>query len=228
LVVDSLFSNSSAVAFYLQNPHSLTCNGVFNVWYFYSDTEYNITFKGTVSSLYLFFCSKNPTIEFQNNIAFNMGNYGGTTIDKTFFNQAQFVLPLPYGSFASMYFGTGLVKFTTNNITINNTGTIFYDNNFLIDPNIIVTNNIGSNMVLHGTINGLNSASQLINRGSISFNSLASVSSMTTGIFDYLTNANIIGFTGNYTTTIPSSYSTFLSDTGVFSPVSICRFKSSI
>lgn len=209
LIINNLTSSSGTAAFYLMNPHSLTCNGTYNVFFFYSDTEQNITFKGTASSLYLFFCSKNPTIEFQNNIAFNQGNYGGITIDKTFFNNTQFVLPLPYGALQSFYFGTGLVKFTTNNITINNTGTISLDNNFLIDPNIIVTNNVGSNMNVYGTWNGSNGVSALINKGTINFASSTSVTSMTTGVFDITTFANTVAYSGNYSATIPSAYTTF-------------------
>lgn len=196
LIVNTITSTNNL---YVKNPHSFTCNGVFNVHFFYSDTEHNLTFKGTASSLYMFFCTRNPTIEFQNNIAFNQGNFATTA----------YILPFPYGSYQSIYLGTGLVKFTTNNITINNTGTAYFDNNFLIDPNIVVTNNTGSNMYVHGTWNGSNGASQLINKGSIYFNSLASVPSMTTGIWDFTTNANTIGYTGNYTATIPSYFTTF-------------------
>jgi hypothetical protein len=210
LVVDSFISaNSSSCAFYLKNPHTFICNGIFNVHFFYSDTESSLTFKGTTSSLYLFFCSRNPTIEFQNNIAMNRGNYAGATINGMFFNNANFVLPFPNGAGQSMYLGNGLVKFTTNNITINSTGDIFYDNTFLIDPNIVVTNNTGHTMVLNNTINGSSGTSQLINKGTINFNTLTSVSSMSTGIFDFTTFTNTIGYTGNYTATIPSYFTTF-------------------
>jgi hypothetical protein len=200
LIVDNISTFNSTAVIYVKNPHSLTCNITFNCWYFYSDTEYNLTFKGLSYSLYMFFCTRNPTIEFQKDIAFNQGNFAGNG----------FILPFPYGTYASIYLGTGLVKFTTNNIAINNTGTIYYDNTFLIDPNIVVTNNQSNHtMILNNTINGSSGTSQLINKGRIYFNSLTSISSMTTGIFDYTTFANTIGFTGNYTTTIPSSYSTF-------------------
>ena len=201
LIVDAVtYAGGSGAALYVKNPYSFTCNGAFNCNYFYSDTENNLTFKGTTASLYMFFCTNNPTIEFQNSVTLNQGNYAATG----------FILPFPYGNQQSMYLGTGLVKFTTNNISINNTGTIFYDNDFLIDNNIVVTTTVANaNTVLLKTINGSNAASQLINKGFISFYSVASLSSLTTGIWDFTTFANTIAFNGNYSGTIPSYFTTF-------------------
>lgn len=203
LTVDTLNSGVSigTNTLYVKNPHSFTCNGAFTGWYFYSDTEYNLTFKGTVSSVYMFFCTRNPTIEFQNNISLSQGNYSVTG----------FIAPFPYGPNASIYLGTGLVKFTTNNILINNTGNIVYDNTFLIDNNIVVTTNVtNATMGLMNTINGSNASSQLINRGIINFGTQNSAeNSMTVGIFDRTTNANTVGYFGNYSCTIPSRFPTF-------------------
>jgi hypothetical protein len=125
----------------------------------------------------------------------------------------------------TFYTGTGTWSFTTNNqdLTLNFTIETF-DANILIGPGITLTMNtsaggggVSGGVRLNQTINGTNGSSRLILGGGafsgtqLYFNTLASISSMTTGTFDYLTNTNTIGFTGNYTTTIPTSYSTFRS-----------------
>lgn len=107
--------------------------------------------------------------------------------------------------------GTGTWYFTTNNQTIRSTATggnitfsgpvVMSNVNLTVNPNQIVN--------LSNTINATNAGNKLTNSGTINFLTDTSVPSMTTGIFDFTTNANTIGYTGNYSATIPSYFTNF-------------------
>ena len=125
---------------------------------------------------------------------------------------------LGYGTRGGFYSGLGTWRFTTNNQTIGtnvpSTTILTLDCPILIDSGITLTfaspfSAPNSAAYLNNTINGVSSTSKLENKSNLYFNTAASVPSMTTGIFDFTTFANTIGFTGNYTATIPTYFSTF-------------------
>jgi hypothetical protein len=121
----------------------------------------------------------------------------------------------------TFYTGTGTWSFTTNNqsLTLNYTIETF-DANIVIGPGITLTmdSNTGGGGTTHGarlnsTINGSNGTSKLIVGGgayggtNLYFNTAISVPSMTTGIVDFTTYANTIHYSGNYSATMPSNFS---------------------
>jgi hypothetical protein len=113
--------------------------------------------------------------------------------------------------------GTGTWTFTTNNQTINANNANFpqtLDCTLIIGSGVSLTNN--GAFFLNSTINGTDGTSILVQGVGISgiapilyFNTLSSVSSMTTGIVNFTTNANTIQYNGNYSATIPSTFTTF-------------------
>jgi len=108
--------------------------------------------------------------------------------------------------------GTGTWTFTTNNQSINVSSTTTANCNFIIGSGVTVNFFNNSALNLNKTINGTDSTSKLLMGGtsnSLNFATLESVDSMTTGIVDFTTNANTIGYTGNYSATIPSYFTTF-------------------
>jgi hypothetical protein len=111
--------------------------------------------------------------------------------------------------------GTGTWRFTTNNQSITSWNySINWDAPILID-NITLTlqGQAGAEggLTINAPINGTTGSSQLLMgaTGVLYFNTLSSVASMTTGIWNFTTNVNTIGYTGNYTATIPSYFTTF-------------------
>jgi hypothetical protein len=107
--------------------------------------------------------------------------------------------------------GRGLWRFTTNNQSIYTTAggrDITFDGPVSIE-NVSLSVTSTNAVYLNNIINGTTSNSQLINTGSIYFNTVTSFNSMTTGSFDYTSSNNTIGFTGNYSANIPTRYSTF-------------------
>lgn len=105
--------------------------------------------------------------------------------------------------------GKGTWRFTTNNQNIYNTAgasTITFDGPISIENiNLSILAN-ASTVTLNDVINGTTPTSQLITSGTINFNTLASLNSMTTGSFNFTSSNNTIGFTGNYSATIPSRF----------------------
>lgn len=105
--------------------------------------------------------------------------------------------------------GKGTWRFTTNNQNIYNTAgasTITFDGPISIENiNLSILAN-ASTVTLNDVINGTTPTSQLITSGTINFNTLVSLNSMTTGSFNFTSSNNTIGFTGNYSTTIPSRF----------------------
>lgn len=107
--------------------------------------------------------------------------------------------------------GTGTWTFSTNNQTIRSTatgGNITFSG-LVVMSNVNLTVNANQTVNFNNTINATNAGNTLTNRGTINFLTDASVPSMTTGIVDFTTNANTIGYTGNYSATIPSYFTTF-------------------
>jgi hypothetical protein len=111
--------------------------------------------------------------------------------------------------------GTGTWRFTTNNQILTSWNFPYvWDAPILID-NITLTiqGNAGAQggITTNATINGTTAGSNLLMgaTGVLNFNSAASVSSMTTGTWNFTSNVNTIGYTGNYTATIPSYFPTF-------------------
>lgn len=112
----------------------------------------------------------------------------------------------------TIYTGLGQWTFTTNNQSMNSWNTNFpinFDAPVVIASGITLT--VASTMYAQfsGVINGADVTSNLTNRGFIGFATLASVGSMTVGTFDRTTFANTVGYTGNYSATIPSAFTTF-------------------
>jgi hypothetical protein len=156
----------------------------------------NVLFVGAVSFanqvLALDFSGGNPNVEFRNG----------------------FNIPASNPPLNAIRTGTGIWSFTTNNQTINSFSANFpqtLDCTMIIGSGVTLTNNGG--FFLNSTINGTDGTS-LLRMGSggiLNFATLASVPSMTTGTWDFTTNANTIGYTGNYSATIPSYFTTFRS-----------------
>ena len=119
-------------------------------------------------------------------------------------------------SFATFRSGTGTWTFTTNNQSVASTN-LSFSCPILIDSGITLTigGTYGTTITLNDTINGVSGTSKLLMGGAtapiLNFATLASVSSMTTGIWDFTTNANTIQYNGNYSATIPSYFTTFSS-----------------
>lgn len=112
-------------------------------------------------------------------------------------------------------FGSCLIKFTTNNQSINAFNAfsnITLDADILIDNVELTLSNTASNLTLSlgNSITGSTGSSKLINKGTLNFTTqIAAGNSMTTGTWDFTTFANTIGYAGNYTTTIPSYFTNF-------------------
>jgi hypothetical protein len=107
--------------------------------------------------------------------------------------------------------GTGTFSFTTNNQTIaTSSSNVIFGCKMSIANGIILTITGTGGIGLNDFINGSNSLSKLTNSSTINFRTqTAAENSMTTGIVDFTTNTNTIGYTGNYTATIPSYFPTF-------------------
>jgi hypothetical protein len=158
----------------------------------------NILFVGSLSTPnngglnIINFSNSNPNIEFRGGII------AGSSAS------------VPYGTFN---LGTGNISFTTNNQTISN-GTISLEGNNSIDNNIEITVSSGAILNLYSSINGGNSNSKLINRGTTYFYTSIASTPMTTGIFDYYTFANTIGYVYNGNDTIKQTALSSLYITG--------------
>lgn len=104
-----------------------------------------------------------------------------------------------------------IIKFTTtsNQVIQGNVSINAYWDTVLIDSGITLTN-INVNLYLSNAINGIGPTSKLINQGNILFtNQISAQNSMATGIVDFATSTNTIQYTGNYSATIPSYFTTF-------------------
>jgi hypothetical protein len=120
------------------------------------------------------------------------------------------------GGFAS---GTGNninTGLSTWNFTTNNQNITFSNGTTIIDALVNINNGITITVAAAGTgavqfnnvINGLDGASSLINRRTVFFGTqTAAQNSMSIGTFDRTTFANTVGYTGNYSVTLP--YTTY-------------------
>jgi hypothetical protein len=207
LTVTSYSSQNAGVNCWLNLKNfNFTCNGLFstvNSGAVYCEGNQYLLFKGLTSFNQGFYCLTAPTIEFQNGIG-SLG-YNGNILNWT--------TPYGTGQIAASYLGTGLVKFTTNSQSIAGGGgtTPILDNTITIDDGITLTNTISStSLTINGSINGVGATSRLVNAGTLNFGTAtAATTAMTTGIWDFTTNANTIGYTGNYSATIPSYFTNF-------------------
>jgi hypothetical protein len=147
--------------------------------------EGNILFKGIYSTSLSSFLSLtgNPNIEFRG--GFNAPN--GCTVTS----------------------GTGTWKFTTNNQTVLIAVPTTFNGPIIVEGPITVINNTSTaEFIINNSLNGTEAGSTFQNRGVIHFSTQASVeNSMTTGTFDRTSFANTVGYTGNYSATLP--YSTY-------------------
>ena len=112
------------------------------------------------------------------------------------------------------YSGTGTWSFTTNNQSISSNGFgCVLDAKVLIESGITLTTLGGQILTLNDSINGVDGTSKWIaSTGTVIFGTQTSAqNSMTTGIWDFTTNANTIQYNGNYSATIPSYFTTFSS-----------------
>lgn len=140
--------------------------------------------------------SGNPSVEFR----------GGLTLDNVL-NSSQF------------YTGTGTWSFTTNNQTLQSrfsSTTMSFDCPIIIGSGVTLTVNSATTtnvIALNNTINGTDGTSKLLmgGTGALNFATAASCGSMTTGTYDFTTNANTVQFNGNYSATIPTLFTTFSS-----------------
>jgi hypothetical protein len=188
---------------------NFTCNTTFsnaNGAPVYCDGNGYLLFKGVANFNAGFYCNNAPTIEFQNGIG-TFGQ-GGNTLNWT--------TPYSSGFNAQSYLGTGLIKFTTNSQSVLGGGgqAPILDNTITIDNGITLTiaTTGTTSTTLMNTINGLGATSRLVNAGILNFGTAtAATTAMSTGLFDFTTNANTIGYTGNYSATIPSYFTTFSS-----------------
>lgn len=139
-------------------------------------------------------------------------------------NSQPFILPgncnvefrggISIGSNQSVYIlgSSGTFSFTTNNQSISgNANDLFFDNPISIGAGVTLTIASSVRVYVNNTINGVDSTSRLTMglNGQLYFNTAASVPSMSVGLYDFTTNANTIGYTGNYTATIPAYFPTF-------------------
>ncbi len=182
--------------------HNLTVNGATNTQggKLIKSGAGNILFVGnlnignTLESVD--FSVGNPTVELRGGMGFSNSNPNAQAIRS----------------------GTGVWTFSTNNQTIRPWSTLFP---ITLDCPIIISGAItvsltqvigtGGALNLNNTINGDSASSTLVvGTGSVlTFATAASVPSMTTGIFDRSTFANIVAYSGNYSATIP--FNTFSS-----------------
>lgn len=108
--------------------------------------------------------------------------------------------------------GTGTWSFTTNNQTLTDNGNGVFNCKILIGTGVTLTIAQTGINTLNDTINGVDGTSKLLmgTNGIIYFGTqLSAQNSMTTGIWDFTTNANTIGYVGNYSATIPSYFTNF-------------------
>lgn len=186
--------------------YDFTVNGTSSIRCSFSkNNSGNLLFIGAVtivissssSGFYGFILSGNPNVEFRGGIDFNN-------------------LLAPFNS------GTGTWSFTTNNQTIlrsNSTSTLSFDCKINIANGITLTTNtqsLTSVFNFNDIINGLGATSKLLQASNSGINfatKLAAENSMTTGTWDFTTNANTIQYSGNYSATIPSYFTTFSSIT---------------
>lgn len=192
------------------STYNLTVNGTTSPQsgYIKKSGAGNILFIGKVvkagnTNLCLDFSGGNPNVECRNGIDYST-----------------------FGSVGSVFkSGTGTWSFTTNNQTIidnsiNLTSPQNFDGPIVIANDIVLTFEYVS-ININNTINGSNANSKIINKnaltqiGTINFTTTSAI--MTTGTADFTTYNNAVGFTGNYTTTIPTNldfYSLNISGTG--------------
>lgn len=100
----------------------------------------------------------------------------------------------------NMIYGTGNMRFTTNDQTFSTNSYNFF--NVITIENITVTHK-GSASIISTSINGTTSTSKLINNGVLYFPNYTVP--MSTGLFDYVSVANTIGYIMNGDFTIPDT-----------------------
>jgi hypothetical protein len=169
---------------------------------------YDFTCFGTFTNYFLTSCSGNGYLLFIGAAAFHGRSsiIGAPTIEFR-------------GGVGAMYksglsaTGFGQILFTTNNQSFSNVLAELVDIDCPVTIGSGLSLTIASATVIqfNKIINGADGASSLINRATINFGTLESVASMTVGTFDRTTFANTVGYTGNYSATIPSSFNTFSS-----------------
>jgi hypothetical protein len=184
---------------------NFTCNGTFTTVNsgisIHSEGNQNLVFKGLARISSGIYCLNAPTIEFQNGAEIGTGA-----------NAPRWVTP--YGTVNS-YLGTGLLRFTTNSQSISGGFVqLTLDNTIEISDNITLTTTYtpSASLTLTNTINGLGANSRLRQGLNSTLNfgtATAATTAMSTGLFDFTTNANTIGYTGNYSATIPSYFTNF-------------------
>lgn len=200
-ITNALYSNSSGIL--EMNYYNLTINGTLGT----GASEFNGTLsknnEGSIliigswriaqTAIYQF--NGNPTIECRGGISVN-GVYSATD--------------------SNFYLGTGSLNFTTNNQSISGINAAYnlqFYNPITIGAGLTLSC-VGLTIKLNNTINGANGTSKLLQGATspvLNFATLASVSSMTTGTWDFTTNANTIQYNGNYSATLPSYFTTFSS-----------------
>ena len=176
---------------------------------------YNVTIFGNTSvNGGLFSATESSNMLFIGNVVFNGNNRPTIAFDGAVNCEFRNSVGFHYWSIQSyLQSGTGTWRFTTNNQSIY--AALGGNSNLVMNARISIADNITltieSTTLLntYNTINGETSTSKLINKGTINFMNLESVASMTTGITDFSTFTNTIGYTGNYTATIPSYFPTF-------------------
>jgi len=109
--------------------------------------------------------------------------------------------------------GTGNISFTTNNQSVTSgTNGLLFNNPITIASGITLTFPSNTITTLNNIVNGEDGTSKLVNSGNSSLyfgTQNAAENSMTTGVFDITTNANTVGYTGNYSAIVPSRFPTF-------------------
>jgi hypothetical protein len=172
----TIASNLSANGYKVTAPAFVGYGGTF-----YQQGNGNMLFTGLFQVLTgIFDFSGNPNIEFRGGLSLGLG----TAIT-----------------------GNGTWSFTEtqtfNLTTANNTN---FNCQMLIGAGKTLTMSAnGGNMAftLYAVINGADSGSTLISKALIRFMTIDSLGYMTTGVFDFLTYANTIGYSGNYDFSIP-------------------------
>lgn len=175
--------------------YNLTVNGTSSITgTLYKSSPGNILFIGLVNfgntiTPLLRFAAGNPNVEFRGGIT--MTNNGSTAIDT----------------------GTGNWTFTTNNQSITSLGNdvIYFNCPVIISGAITLTltgysSNTQDFIQINNTFDGNNAGSTLVNKGALNIN--ATTHPMATGVFDYSSFANSIGYVYAGSHTLPgTSYS---------------------
>jgi len=150
--------------------------------------------RGNLNNYYVMDFPASPFVEFKNGLLLTSANNSSNLVNT----------------------GTGVFYFTTSSnqtlrVAANINATIALDADISIASGVTLTT-VGSFAALtgiKGRINGADSTSRWVNAGQFSLASEKAANSMTTGAFDFTSSNNLVGFVGDYTTTLPSYFNTF-------------------